>query len=87
MRLSPHFYDYVFIERPYLTEEMCFEVVDDPIHTEVQKKGRFAHWRMVDFLGDGKLRALCVITLDSSEYLITAYPDRSFLKRHRDKLP
>ena len=87
MRFSPHFYDWVFIKRPYLTEEMCIQVVDDPLHVEVQENGRFAHWRMMDLFGDGVLRPLCVITLDSSEYLITAYPDRSFLRRHRDMLP
>lgn len=81
MRFSPHFYGWVQRQRPFITEAMCIETVNEPVYWEMQPNGRMAYWKPIDLLGDGQLRYLCVITLDTSDYVITAFPDRDFLRK------
>ena len=45
MRFSPHFYDWVQRQRPFITEAMCIETVNEPIHSEIQPNGRIAYWK------------------------------------------
>lgn len=85
MRFSPHFYENQakITDRAPITEEMCIEVVDDPDHAMLQRNGNIAHWRAMDIYGDGKMRYLCVITSETRDYVVTAHPDRDFLKKMR----
>ena len=87
MRFSSHFYDNQaekVTDRAPITEEMCIEVVDDPDHIMLQRNGNIAHWRAMDIYGDGKMRYLCVITSETRDYVVTAHPDRDFLKKMRN---
>ena len=84
MRFSPHFYaNRERADRVAITEEMCIEVVNDPVHTEVQENGRVRHWAAVDLFGDGQLRYLRVVTSSSGDYVFTAFADEGFRRKMR----
>lgn len=60
--------------RPYLKDEWCEFVIQNPIRTEVQDDGRIKHWAYIREIG----MYLRVITLSDGETVHNAFPDRGF---------
>jgi len=66
----------VLAKLPYITKEMCRQVLEHPARKEVQDDGeRVRFWRAVPEL-DG--RFLRVITLSDQKTIHNAFPDRRF---------
>jgi len=65
----------ILIRRPYLTREMCVEVVRNPAYFVRQEKGRFRFWAAVPALGGRFLR---VVTLEDMVTIHNAFLDRRF---------
>jgi hypothetical protein len=75
-RFTDYFENKVLAKRPYLTKEMCIEVLQSPLRREVQEDGeRVRFWAQVSALGGRYLR---VITLADSRTIHNAFPDRRF---------
>ena len=81
MRFTQHFYDNWDLERSYITEEMCLDVIDNPVHIELQTNGCIQHWGQVDLFGDGKLRFLKVVTTPTRDSVVTAHLDSNFRRK------
>jgi len=72
-----YFENKILLKRPYLTKEMCVQVIQNPIRKEVQEDGeRVRFWGKVKEL-DG--RFLRVITLSDETTIHNAFPDRRFI--------
>lgn len=78
MKTTRHFRDDVMTKRPYLKEEWCMRVIQDPERTEIQDDGRIRHWAYIEDIG----KYLRVVTLADGETIHTAYPDRDYTRRH-----
>lgn len=73
---TEYFETKVLSKRPYLTKEMCVNVVENPEQKELQADGeRFRFWAKVPQL-DGKY--LRVVTLSDQRTIHNAFPDRRF---------
>jgi hypothetical protein len=70
-----YFRDEVLRKRPYLAEEFCRRVIEDPEKKEVQPNGRIRFWRKIEELGGKYLR---VVTLNDGETIHNAFIDRGF---------
>ena len=62
-------------KRPYLTLEMCEQVISAHVHREVQADGRIRYWAQVPELGNRFVR---VVTLEDGTTIHNAFPDRRF---------
>ncbi|HCX28334.1 MAG TPA: hypothetical protein DHU55_00960 [Blastocatellia bacterium] len=62
-------------KRPYLTKEMCMQVVRSPIRVEPQEQDRYRFWGSVDELQGRFLR---VVTLSDKLTIHNAFLDRRF---------
>ena len=60
--------------RPYLKDEWCEFVIQNPVRTEVQDDGRIRYWAYIREIG----MYLRVITLSDGETVHNAFPDRGF---------
>ncbi len=75
-RFTDYFETKVLEKRPYLTKQMCIDVVENPLRREVQEDGeRVRFWAQVPTLGGRYLR---VITLADEITIHNAFPDRRF---------
>lgn len=74
-KLTPSFRNEILRKRPYLTEEFCRRVTEDPERKEVQPNGRIRFWRKIGELGGKYLR---VVTLNDGETIHHAFIDRGF---------
>lgn len=75
-RFTDYFENKVLVKRPYLTKEMCIEVLESPLRREVQEDGeRVRFWAQTSALGGRYLR---VITLGDERTIHNAFPDRRF---------
>jgi hypothetical protein len=75
-RFTDYFENKVLEKRPYLTKQMCIDVVESPLRREVQDDGeRVRFWAHAEALGGRPLR---VITLADEVTIHNAFPDRRF---------
>ncbi len=65
----------VLRKRPYLAEEFCRKVIEDPERKEAQPNGRTRFWGKIEELGGKYLR---VVTLSDGETIHNAFIDRGF---------
>jgi len=82
MGFSTYFENEVLRKRPYLTEEMCKRVIDNPIQKEVQPDGRIRFWGKVEELGGKYLR---VLILEDGVTIHNAFLDRAFKPKVGDR--
>jgi hypothetical protein len=78
MEATRYFMEQVLRKRPYVTEELCRQIVQDPLRRFVQTDGRIRHWGRVNLPGEDKARILRVVTLEDGETLHNAFFDRNF---------
>ena len=84
MRFSLHYYrNRRLADRSFITEQMCIEAVQNPIHTEVQADGCIRFWSRVTLSGDEETRFLKVVTTPNGDCVITAHVDTNFARKHR----
>jgi len=50
-QLTPYFEKEVLRKRPYLTEEICRGVIENPERKEIQPEGRVRFWAKVENWG------------------------------------
>ncbi len=75
-RFTDYFENKVLVKRPYLTKQMCIEVLESPLKREVQEDGdRVRFWAQVPALDERYLR---VVTLADERTIHNAFPDRRF---------
>jgi hypothetical protein len=68
----------VLRKRPYLSIEMCRDVLANPVRREVQDDGRVRYWGEVSLpAGHGK-RILRVVTLEDGVTIHNAFLDRGY---------
>lgn len=83
MRITPHLRDRLQRARPYIRLDWISDVIDNPIHTEIQPDGRIRFWGEVPFPDSENPHILRVITLEDGETVLTAFIDRQFRRRQR----
>ena len=74
-KFTAYFENEVLRKRNYLKKEWCINIVENPIHVEVQSDNRIRFWGRVDELGG---RVIRVITLADRMTIHNAFPDRGF---------
>ena len=74
-RFTEYFEKKVLAKWPYLTKELCIQVLEAPIRVERQETNRFRFWRAIPDL-EGKF--LRVITLEDKVTIHNAFLDRRF---------
>jgi len=74
MKTTRYFEQQVLRKRPYIKREWCEEVLLRPARREAQPDGRIRYWAYVAELG----KHLRVVTLEDSETVHNAFPDRDF---------
>jgi hypothetical protein len=73
---TEYFEKKVLRKRPYLTKQMCIQVVESPVRMEVQLDNRRVRfWALVEELNG---RALRVITLADKATIHNAFIDRGY---------
>ena len=72
---TQYFESEVLRKRPYLTREMCIQVVRNSIRAESQGDDRVRFWAILPELGG---RALRVVTLADRRTIHNAFLDRGF---------
>jgi hypothetical protein len=70
-----YFRERILAKRPYLTLEMCEEVISRHVHREVQADGRIRFWAQVAELNNRFVR---VVTLEDAVTIHNAFLDRRF---------
>ncbi len=75
MKTTAYFRNEVMRKRPYLTIEMCMNVIKNPYRKEVQPNGRIRFWGKIEEYGGRYLR---VVTLEDGETIHNAFFDRGF---------
>jgi len=78
MATTRYFAEQVLRKRPYLTEQMCREVLANPLRETVQEDGRLRVWGRVLDPRDGSERILRVVVLEDRQTLHNAFFDRDF---------
>jgi hypothetical protein len=78
-----YFQEQVLRKRPYLTVEMCLDIVASPLARAVQPDGRFRFWGEVTLPGEAEARIRRVVILEDGETLHNAFLDRDFRKDER----
>jgi hypothetical protein len=78
MKTTRYFDEQVRRKRPYVTFELCLEVLNAPLKSEHQPDGRFRHWGRVTLPGESEARILRVVTLEDGETVHNAFLDRDF---------
>ena len=75
MKTTRYFQEQVLRKRPYIKQEWCERIVQQPLARVVQPDGRIRYWGAVPELQG---RILRVVTLEDGETLHNAFPDRNF---------
>lgn len=78
MKVTRYFQEQVLRKRPYLTVEVCREVLARPLARHLQPDGRVRFWGEVRLPGLSDTRVLRVVTLDDGETIHNAFLDRDF---------
>jgi hypothetical protein len=76
-RFTSYFKNEVLRKRPYLQEDWCKRVIENPIQIEKQENNRYRFWGEIEEL-EGKI--LRVVTLEDKKTIHNAFPDRRFKK-------
>ena len=74
-KYTDYFENEVLRKRPYLKNEWCDYVLENPIRSEPQEHNRFRFWAAIPGLEGRYLR---VITLEDKLTIHNAFPDRGF---------
>jgi hypothetical protein len=74
-RFTEYFENEVLRKRPYLKNEWCIKVIENPLKMEPQENNRFRFWGVVD---DLEGRVLRVVTLEDKATIHNAFPDRGY---------
>ena len=74
MKTTRYFEEQVLRKRPYIKREWCRQALLRPLRQETQPDGRIRHWIFVAELQ----KYLRVVTLEDSETVHNAFPDRDF---------
>lgn len=74
MKTTRYFEEQVLRKRPYIRREWCEMSLERPVRVEVQPDGRIRYWVFIPELR----KHLRVVTLDDSETVHNAFPDRDF---------
>ena len=74
MKFTDYYIRRVHGDRPYIKDEWCQRIIENPVRTQVQENGRIQYWGYVAELG----KYMRVITLEDGETLFNAFPDRRF---------
>ena len=74
-RFTEYFENEVLRKRPYLTRDLCIQVVQNPATSRRQADDRIRFWAILDELGG---RALRVVTLSDGVTIHNAFIDRGF---------
>jgi hypothetical protein len=83
MKTTRYFREQVLRKRPYIKQEWCEEIVQNPLEKEIQDDGRLRFWGAVRELGG---RVIRVVTLEDGETVHNAFPDRNFrIEMRRDE--
>jgi hypothetical protein len=77
LKTTPH--GSVRMRRRDISEEMCLQVIRNPIESEQQANGFFRFWGYIE----SEERYLRVVTLEDHETIETAHWDRNYKKRRR----
>ena len=72
---TQYFENRILPRRPYLTRDMCIQVVRYPVRCELQDHERYRFWAAIPVLGGRYLR---VITLEDMVTIHNAFLDRRF---------
>lgn len=78
MATTRYFAEQVLRKRPYLSEEVCRDVLAQPLRTLVQPDGRSRVWGAVNDRRDGARRILRVVVLEDGVTIHNAFFDRDF---------
>lgn len=65
-------------KRPYLSVELCREVLREPLRREAQDDGRIRCWARITLPGETAERILRVVTLEDGETIHNAFLDRGY---------
>jgi len=74
MKTTRYFEEQVLRKRAYIKTEWCKLALQNPVRREIQPDGRICHWVFIEELG----KYLRVVTLEDSETVLNAFPDRNF---------
>lgn len=74
-KFTRYFEGEVLRKRPYLTKDMCIEVIENPLMSERQEDNRFRFWGKPESAEDKILR---VVTLEDKITIHNAFFDRRF---------
>jgi hypothetical protein len=74
-RVTPYFENEVLRKRPYLTEEICRGVIENPEKKQTQSEGRIRFWAKIEEFGNKYLRG---VTLADGITIHNAFIDRGF---------
>ncbi|MDA3810324.1 MAG: hypothetical protein PF518_08345 [Spirochaetaceae bacterium] len=74
MKVTKYFTEQVLRKRPYLKEEWCLRVIENPEKREIQDDARIRNWAYIEELG----KYLRVVTLEDGETIHNAFPDRGY---------
>lgn len=74
-KFTKYFENEVLRKRPYLTKEICIEIIENHIKSERQENNRFRFWGKCNKL-TGKI--LRVVTLEDKITIHNAFLDRRF---------
>lgn len=74
MKTTSYYREDVLTRRPYLKDEWCQRVIQNPIKRSVQPNGRLRFWAYIEEAG----KYLRVVTLEDGETVHNAFFDRNF---------
>jgi len=74
IKYTKHFIDDVFPKRPYLTDELLLDIIEDPIKTEIQLDDKIRLWGFSSVHN----KYVRIILLEDGETIHTAFFDRNF---------
>lgn len=70
--MTDYFFESVIRKRPYVTMEICRQVIENPIYMEEQFDGKVRFWGIV------QEKYLRVVTLEDERTIHNAFFDRGF---------
>lgn len=80
METTRYFSEQVLRKRPYLTLDMCADVIANPLERAEQDDGRIRFWGFAHLPGESEKRILRVVTLEDGGTVHNAFFDRNYVK-------
>ncbi len=74
-KFTQYFENEVLRKRPYLSKDLCIEVIENPLKVDRQENNRFRFFKKVEKL---KGKILRVVTLEDKTTIHNAFFDRRF---------